>query len=203
MHLHCRPIHFYNKFFLENNGILRTSKAIEYGIDLHTIADMVNAGLLVKEARGIYRLASLPPLSNPDLVQVALRVPQSVICLISALSYYHITTQTPYQIYIAIPQNTKKPRIDYPPIEVVKLTGDAFSSGIQENLIDGVSIRIYNKEKTVADCFKFRNKIGLDIAIEALKDYLREPRRDIEKLIYYARICRVEKILRPYIEASL
>ncbi len=191
------------KIFLENNGILRTSKAKDLGIDEKTLAEMVDAGLLVREAKGIYRLTNLPPLSNPDLVQVSLRVPQGVICLISALSFHQMTTQTPYKIYIAIPQNTKKPRIDYPPIEVVKPGGDAYSAGIQEWRLDGVLVRIYNKEKTVADCFKFRNKIGQDIAIEALKHYLRYDGKDVEKLLNYARIDRVEKVMRPYIEAIL
>ncbi len=133
------------KIFLENNGILRTSKAKDLGIDEKTLAEMVDAGLLVREAKGIYRLTNLPPLSNPDLVQVSLRVPQGVICLISALSFHQMTTQTPYKIYIAIPQNTKKPRIDYPPIEVVKPGGDAYSAGIQEWRLDGVLVRIYNR----------------------------------------------------------
>ncbi len=191
------------KIFLDNDGILRASKAKRSGIDLHTIADMVDAGLLVKEARGIYRLSNLSPLSNPDLVQIALRIPHSVICLISALSFYQLTTQTPYKIYIAILKNTTKPYIEYPPIDVVKLSDEVYSAGIQEHFLDGVLVRIYNKEKTVADCFKFRNKIGLDIAIEALKQYLHEDGRDIEKLLNYARIDRVEKILTPYIEAII
>jgi len=191
------------KLFLENGGILRASKVKKFGIDLHTIADMVGVGLLVKEARGIYRLSNLPPLSNPDLVQITLRIPQSVICLISALSFHQLTSQTPYKIYIAILQNTTKPYIEYPPIDVVKLSGDVYSAGIQEYLLDGVIVRIYNKEKTIADCFKFRNKIGLDIAIEALKQYLHEDGRDVEKLLNYARVDRVEKILTPYIEAIL
>jgi predicted transcriptional regulator of viral defense system len=189
------------KIFQENNGVLRTSQAIKKGIDSKTLYEMVDAGILKKEGRGIYRLANLPPLSNPDLVQIALRVPNSVICLISALSFHDLTTQTPYKIYIAIPKNSKKPQIDYPPIEAVKLSEQAYCSGIDVHNIDGIDVKIYDKEKTVADCFKFRNKIGQDIAIEALKDYLGKPGRDIEKLLHYARIDRVEKVIRPYIEA--
>jgi predicted transcriptional regulator of viral defense system len=191
------------KLFIENNGILRASKAKKLGIHPNTLREMVDIGLLVKEAKGIYRIASLPPLSNPDLVQVSLRVPHSVICLISALSFHQMTTQMPYKIYISIPQNTKRPHIDYPPIEVIKQSGKAYSTGIIEYELEGVLVRIYNKEKTVADCFKFRNKIGQDIAIEALKNYLHENRRDIEKLLYFAKIDRVEKVITPYIEAVI
>ena len=189
--------------FRENDGILRTSKAKKLGIVEKTLTEMVAAGLLIREARGIYRLTDLPPLSYPDLIQVSLRVPQGIICLISALSYHQMTTQTPYKIYIAIPQNTKKPRIDYPPIEVIKPSGAVYTAGVQEHLLDGVLVRIYDKEKTIADCFKFRNKIGLDIAIESLKHYMHESGRDIEKLLQYARINRVEKVIRPYIEAMI
>jgi len=191
------------KIFQKNNGILRTSKAQKLGVDTKTLAEMVEAGLLIKEARGIYRITNLPPLSNPDLVQVSLRVPHGVICLISALSFHQVTTQTPYKIYIAIPKYAKPPTLDYPPLEVVNLGGNSYSAGIQEYYLDGVLVRIYNKEKTVADCFKFRKKIGQDIAIEALKQYLHEKGRNIEKLLYFARIDRVEKVMTPYIEAMI
>jgi predicted transcriptional regulator of viral defense system len=191
------------KIFQNHNGILRTSQAKKLGIDPKTLREMVDADILKKEGRGIYRLANLPSLSNPDLIQVALRIPQSVVCLISALSFHNLTTQIPYKIYIAILQNTKKPRFDYPPIDVVKLSKKIYSAGIEEHELDGVIVRIYNKEKTVADCFKFRNKIGQDIAIEALKEYIHLSDSDIEKLLYYARIDKVEKVIRPYIEATV
>jgi predicted transcriptional regulator of viral defense system len=196
-------IKHWEKIFQQNNGILRTAQAKKLGIDPKILARMTEAGILKKEGRGIYRLANLPPLSNPDLVNVALRVPSAVFCLISALSFHNLTTQLPYKIYIAIPQGTKKPKIDYPPIDVVKLSEEAFTSGIEEHTIDGVCIRVYNKEKTVADCFKFRNKIGTDIAIEAVKDYLRNSDANLEKLLHFARINRVEAVIRPYIEAVL
>ena len=191
------------KVFQQNNDILRAAQAKKMGIDPKILARMAEAGILVKESRGIYRLANLPPLSNPDLVQVTLRVPHSVVCLISALFFHKLTTQLPYKIYIAIPQGIKKPKIDYPPIDVIKLSEKAFTEGIEEHTIDGVNVRVYSKEKTVADCFKFRNKIGSDIAIEAVKDYLSEPDVNLEKLLHYAKIDRVEKIIRPYIEALL
>jgi len=191
------------EIFKQNRGILRAAQGKKLGIDPKILARMTEAGRLVREGRGIYRLANLSPLSSPDLVQVALRVPSAVFCLISALSFHNLTTQIPYKIYIAIPQGTKKPRIDYPPIDVVKLSEEAYKAGIEEHIIDGIKICIYSKEKTVADCFKFRNKIGLDIAIEAAKDYLRDPDVDLEKLLYFSKINRVETVIRPYIEALL
>jgi predicted transcriptional regulator of viral defense system len=189
--------------FRKHNGILRTGQAKKLGIHQPTLVQMCEEGLLVKEARGLYRLTDLPPLSNPDIVQVAIRVPNSVICLISALNFHQLTTQIPYRIYIALPQKTKSPRIDYPPLDIVYLSKKPYFAGIEEHILDGVSVRIYGKEKTIADCFKFRNKIGLDIALEALKDYLRQPNRNIQDLLAYARINRVEKIIRPYLQAAI
>ena len=189
--------------FRKHNGILRTGQAKKLGIDQPILIQMCEEGLLVKEARGLYRLAELPPLSNPDIVQVAMRVPNSVICLISALNFHQLTTQIPYRIYIAVPQKNKTPRIDYPPLDIVYLSKKPYFAGIEEHILDGVSVRIYSREKTIADCFKFRKKIGLDIALEALKDYLRQPNRDIQGILNYARIDRVAKIMRPYLQAAL
>lgn len=189
--------------FNQNNGILRTGKAKKLGINEVILVQMCEEGLLIKESRGIYRLANLPPLSNPDFVQIAMRVPHSVICLISALNYHQLTTQIPYKVYIALPRNMKAPRIEYPPLDIVYLSHKPYSAGVEEINLDEVPVRIYDREKTVADCFKFRNKIGLDIALEALKDYMHQPNRDIQKILKYARINRVEKTMTPYIQAIL
>jgi len=189
--------------FQAHNGILKTSQAKKLGVDPKTLVEMVDAGHLVKESRGIYRLADLPPLSDPDLVLIALRVPNCVICLISALRFHNLTSQLPHKVFIAIPQGTKKPRIEYPPIEVIKPIQKIYQAGIETHKIDGVAVRIYNREKTVADCFKYRNKIGLDIGLEALKDYFQQPSCDVEKLFDYAGINRVENVMRPYVEAII
>lgn len=189
--------------FNTNNGILKMAQADKLGVDSKTLLEMTDAGLLVKESRGVYRLANMPPLSNPDLVQVAMRVPAGVVCLISALAFHNLTTQIPHKVYIALPTDVKKPRIDYPPIEVIWLSEKTYSSGMEEHTIDGVKVRIYNREKTVADCFRFRNKIGQDIALEALKEYLRRPDRNIEHLLNYARINRVHNVMMPYLKAAL
>jgi len=191
------------KIFHQKKGFLRTSQAQDLGITRPMLASMCKAGLLVKESRGLYRLADLAPISNPDLVQVSLRVPECVICLISALNFHNLTTQIPYKVYIALPRDKKAPRLAYPPLEIVHLSKEIYQAGIEEHILDNVLIRIFSREKTVADCFKFRNKIGEDIALEALKDYLRQPERNLDLLQYYAHIDRVEKTIIPYIKAAL
>lgn len=191
------------KIFRENKGILRTGEAKKLGIDEPILVQMCSAGLLVKESRGLYRLADLPSLSNPDLVQIATKVPKAVICLISALNYHQLTTQIPYKVYIALPRDIKAPRIDYPPMDIVYLSETPYATGIEEHILDGVTVRIYSREKTIADCFKFHNKIGMDIAIEALKDYLHQSDRNLGELLRCARVDRVEKTVQPYIKAAL
>jgi predicted transcriptional regulator of viral defense system len=191
----------YKQIFLENNGILRASKAIKLGIPKHIIYLMLQDGELVKETRGLYRLTDIPPLGNPDLMQVSYLIPKAVICLVSALYFYNLTTQIPYQVSIALDRHMKKPRIQFPPLKVYYFSRNIFSVGIQEHVIDGVKVKIYNREKTIADCFKYRNSIGKDVAIEALKDYLRSPNSNANQVFEYARINKAEKIIRPYLES--
>jgi len=191
------------KIFRENKGILRTGEAKKLGINEAILVQMHSVGLLIKESRGLYRLADLSPLSNPDLVEIAIKVPKAVICLISALNYHQLTTQIPYNVYVALPRDTKAPRIDYPPMDIVYLSETPYATGIEEHRLDGVTVRIYSREKTIADCFKFHNKIGMDIVIEALKDYLHQPDRNLGELLRCARVDRVEKTMQPYIKAAL
>ena len=187
--------------FREYNGILKSSQAKALGIDPKTIAEMQEAGLVNRISRGLYRLAEYPPLAYPDLVVVASRVPKAVVCLISALAFHNLTTQVPHKVYIALPQSIRRPRIKYPQLDVIWLSEESYHGGIEEHLLDGVSVPVYGQAKTVADCFKFRGKVGKDVAIEALKDYVQLPGADIEELLQYARINRVERIMRPYLEA--
>jgi predicted transcriptional regulator of viral defense system len=193
----------YKKVFEKHNGTLRVSQAVRLGVPEHIVYEMIEQGELVKEARGIYRLSDSDPLSNPDLVQVSLLVPKAVICLISALYFYELTTQIPHSIYIALPQNTGKPRLKYPPLEVFWVTNSLHSIGVETHVLDGVKVKIYNREKTVADCFKFRKRIGEEIALEALKDYVKQPKLDVHKLLQYAKINRVEKRIMPYLKSLL
>lgn len=187
----------------QHNGIIRTKEAINAGIHSRTIYKLRDEGVIEEISRGIFRLANTKPISNPDIVTVALRIPNAVICLISALSYYNITTQIPHMIFIALSKGSETPRINYPPVSIHRFSEDSFSKGIQEHDIDGIKVKIYSPEKTIIDCFKFRNKIGMDIAIEALKLYKTKYKFDINILLEYARICRVENIIRPYLEATI
>lgn len=192
-----------HKIFRDHRGILRTAQAKQLGIAETTLARMLAAGLVVKESRGLYRLSSTAPFDNPDFIQVSLRVPAAVICLVSALAFHNLTTQIPHRVYVALPKQTKRPRLEYPPLDIVWLTEKPYRAGIEEHLLEDVPVRIYSQEKTVADCFKFRNKVGEDVALEALQDYLRSPGANIEDLLSCARIDRVEKIMVPFIRASL
>ncbi len=189
------------KIFQDHHGILRTQQAIHLGIAPRTLYEMRDAGLIQRESRGLYRLADAEPGSNTDLVQVALRIPKGVICLISALSFHELTTQIPHQVYVALPTDAEKPRLEYPPLRLFWLSQKAYSAGIEKHELDGIPVKIYGIEKTIADCFKFRNKTGLDVALEALRDYRRREDFNIGTQLHYARVDRVERIIKPYLEA--
>jgi len=193
----------FKKVFEKHNGLLRVSDAVQLGVPEHIVYEMFQQGHLVKEARGLYRLADSEPLGNPDLVQVSLLVPKGVICLISALYFYEITTQIPHSVYVALPQNAGRPHIAYPPLEVFWVTTSLHSVGVDEHVLDGVRVKIYNREKTIADCFKFRKRIGEEIALEALKDYVNQPNMNVHGLLEYAKINRVEKLMVPYLKSLL
>lgn len=193
------------EIFRQHGGILRMSEALQAGITRRTLYSMHDAGLLERLSRGVYRLTSLPGLEAPDLVAVATRVPNGVVCLISALAFHDLTTQVPHAVDLAIPRGAEKPRIDYPPVNIYWFSSDAFSSGIETPTIGptmgGRQIRVYGAEKSIADAFKYRNKIGIEVALEALRTWRSRRRSKIEQLIGYARVCRVERIMRPYLEA--
>lgn len=188
--------------FRESGGQLRMSEAVERGISRYMLYSLRDKGIIEPISRGVYRLADLPPISNPDLVAIALRYPNAVICLISALSFHAITTQIPHEVSLAIRRDTRSPSTDYPPLQVHQFTEESYKSGIEVHIIDGAKVQVYSPEKTLADCFKFRNKIGMDVVLEALKLYRSRMKLDSKKLLQYARICRVEQIMRPYLEAS-
>lgn len=189
--------------FKKQGGMLRMADAVRLGIHRNTLYRMVDEKLIERISRGLYRLTDAEPLGNPDLVAVTAKVPDGVICLISALAFHNLTTQIPHEVYVAISRNSEPPRIDYPPVRSFRFSGKAFSEGIERPLVDGIRIPIYNREKTIADCFKFRNQIGLDTAMEAIKFYKDQPKRNVGSLIKYATVCRVSKIIRPYLEAIL
>jgi predicted transcriptional regulator of viral defense system len=162
---------------------------------------MRDEGVLTQLARGTYRLASLPELGEPDLVAVAKRIPSGVICLISALSFHDLTTQIPHAVDVAVGRGAEVPRIEYPPVRLYWFSGEALTRGIETPAVDGQKVRIYSAEKSIADAFKYRNKIGMDVAIEALRNWSARRGRKLQRLLEFARICRVERVVRPYLEA--
>lgn len=189
--------------FRQNNGLLRTSQALKLGIPSGTLYAMRDAGLLVQENRGIFRLEEQPPIGNPDLVQVALLVPKAVICLISALDFHTLTTQIPHRIYITLPMDVKRPRLEYPALEVIWRREVPYSAGIEQQVLDGVPVRIYNREKTIADCLCYENRVGRDVVLEALKEYRRQKKVNVDALMQYARINKVTQRMQAYLEILL
>ncbi|HLB56362.1 MAG TPA: type IV toxin-antitoxin system AbiEi family antitoxin domain-containing protein [Coxiellaceae bacterium] len=182
---------------------IRTSDLKEKDIPYSVLARMVSAGLLQKVSRGLYRQSNTQMSEKEEMVNIALRVPQAIFCLFTALQFHELTTQLPREIWIAMPQGSHKPKIDYPPLQMIQLTKKIYDVGIDTVIVDQVPIRIYNPAKTVVDCFKFRNKIGLDVALEALKDALHQKKVTSDELYYFAKIERVVKIILPYMEAML
>lgn len=189
--------------FKRNMGLMRTSQALESGIHPSILYLMRDEGILELISRGVFRLSDFPPLGNPDLVIVAARIPQGVICLISALAFHDITTQIPHEVHVALKRGAEEPRLEYPPIRTYRFISNAYSEGVENHQMDGINVRIFCVEKTLADCFKFRNKIGLDTAIEAVRLYRERKKVKVDELLYYASICRVDKVMRPYLEAII
>ena len=198
-----KPIHTAEEIFKRNGGMMSTKEAISAGIHPRTLYLMRDSGVVEQVSRGIFRLSSLPPLSNPDLVTVNTRIPKGVVCLISALAFHDLTVEIPHEVHIALEPGTERPRIDYPPVRVFWFSGKAYSEGIERHNLDGVKVPIYSAAKTIADCCKFRNKIGLDVALDALKMYRNRSDFDLRELLEYARIRRVEKTMTPYLETLL
>lgn len=191
------------RLFRDRGGMLRMSEAVRAGVHRRTLYALRDEGVLEQLGRGLYRLADAPPLEQPDLVAVARRAPKGVVCLISALAFHELTTQIPHEVYLAVPRDAEPPRIDHPPVRVFRVAPKAFEEGIETYTVDGVRVRVYSREKTLADCFKYRNTIGLDTAVEALRRYRESGRVNVEALMRAARACRVEKVIRPYLEAVL
>jgi predicted transcriptional regulator of viral defense system len=189
--------------FAEHGGVLRTKEALELGVHPRTLYALRDAGELERLSRGLYRLADLPPLAHPDLVVVARSYPDAVICLISALDFHDLTTQIPHVVDVAIERGATRPSLDYPPLRVFHFSGEAWSEGVEVHELDGAEVRVYGPAKSVADAFKYRHKLGLDLALEALELYRKRPDFDVGELLRHARICRVEKVMRPYLEALL
>jgi predicted transcriptional regulator of viral defense system len=177
------------------------SEALRLGVSRKTLYAMRDVGVVQPLSRGLFRLAALEPLGHPDLVTVAARVPQGVLCLISALAFHELTTQVPHAVDVALERGMRKPRLDYPPTRFFWFSGPAFHEGIETHRLDDVPVRIYDPEKTVTDCFRYRNQIGMDVVLESLRLWRERRRKKLDALLKYARVRHVERAMRPYIEA--
>jgi predicted transcriptional regulator of viral defense system len=177
--------------FKSSGGQLRMSEALEKGLSRYMLYKLKERNII-----------ELPSIGNPDLVTVSLRIPKAVICLVSALSWHELTTQIPHAVSIALPRNTNTPVLDYPIVSVHRFSEVSYSSGIEKHRVDSIMVRIYCAEKTIADCFKYRNQLGMDLFLEALKKYSLRKKRDYDGILRYAQINRVENLIRPYLEVS-
>lgn len=186
---------------MKKEGILRPRDLKLYGISNTELARMHNQGLVKRVGRGLYVLPEAKLTEHHTLATAGKRVPHGVICLLSALQFHHLTTQAPFEVWLAIDKTVRYPKVDYPPLRIVRFSGSALKEGVEEHQIEGVTVNIYSVAKTVADCFKYRNKIGLDVAIEALRECRRGQVCSHDDLWFYAKICRVANVMRPYLEA--
>jgi predicted transcriptional regulator of viral defense system len=187
--------------YVRQNGIVRPRDIEAIGVPREYLLRLHHQGRLNRTGRGIYTLLDASVTERHSYAEVAKRVPEAILCLLSALAFHEITTQNPASIWIALGKGTRTPAIASPSLRVIRLTGPSLSEGIEIHSVEGVSVRVYSTAKTVADCFKFRNKIGLDVAIEALKDSLRQKKATMNEIYRYAKICRVSNVIRPYMEA--
>lgn len=182
-------------------GLVRARDLTGEQIPRATLSRLVESGRLTQVSRGLYALPGQSKSEQHQLAEVAIRSPQGVFCLLTALRFHQLTTQAPHEIWLAIPNKAHPPKLDYPPLRIVRFSGPAQAEGVEEHTVDGVTVRVYSVGKTVADCFKYRNKIGLDVALEALRECRREKRATNYELWRYAKVCRVADVMRPYMES--
>lgn len=182
-------------------GVFRARDLAAHGIPREYLRRLESQGFLVRESRGLYRVREAPVTEHHSLAAICKKVHHGVVCLLSALRFHELTTQAPFEVWLAIDRKARRPKAEDLPLRLVRFSGPALRQGIEEHSIEGVRVRVYNPAKTVADCFKYRNKIGLDVAIEALRDYRRQRHANLNNLWRYAKICRVAAVMRPYLEA--
>ncbi len=186
---------------IEQQGLARPKDLEARGISRAQLSRLVKAGLVIRQARGIYVAAGYEPTAQHTLAQVAKRVPEAVFCLLTALRLHGLTTQSPAEVWIALPEKARRPRLDYPRLRIARFSAAALTEGIDRHRIEGVTVRVTSPAKTVADCFKYRNKVGVDVAVEALRDFNRRHRGKASELARFARICRVSRVMQPYLDA--
>lgn len=185
----------------KRHGVVRPRDLEKEGIAREHLLRLYRKGILDRVARGVYVLAEAPVTEHHSLAVAAKQVPSGIVCLLSALRFHGLTSQDPHQVWIAIHVKSRRPRVSWPPLRIVRSSGRALSEGVKEHVIEHVPVRVYCIAKTIADCFKYRNKIGIDIAIEALREAISGRRASVDEINHFARICRVERVIRPYLEA--
>ena len=182
-------------------GLVRSGELVARGVSRAQLARLLRSGMVVREARGVYAAADHELTAHHTLAHVAKRVPDSVFCLLTALRFHGLTTQNPFEVWIALAPNARRPRLDYPRLRVARFSGAALTEGVETHRVESVTLRVYCPAKTVADCFKYRNKVGIDVAVEALRDFSRKHRGGATDLARYARICRVSRVMQPYLDS--
>lgn len=188
---------------VKKHGILRPRDLDAHGIPREYLRQLYEVGELERTGRGLYVLSDSEVTENHSFAQAAKRIPRGVISLLSALRFHELTTQLPFEVWMTIEVKAWTPKVDNPRMHFIRASGKAFTEGVQTHWIEGVSVRIYDPGKTVADCFKYRNKVGLDVAIEALRDCISQRKSTIDQLWKYAGVCRVANIMKPYMEAMV
>ena len=184
-----------------NRGLLHARDIATIKAPTVVLTRLVRAGKLERAARGVYALAGNQGSAQRTLAEVTLRAPRGVICLLTALRVHEIGTQSPFEVWLALPPGVAAPQFEFTQVRIVRLSGDSLTAGIDRIKIDGVSVPVFSPAKTISDCFKFRNKIGLDIALEALREGWRERKASMDELSHYAKVNRVDNVMRPYLEA--
>jgi predicted transcriptional regulator of viral defense system len=182
-------------------GIVRPVDLEERGISRGILYRLVRDGLVERQTRGIYVAIQHPFSAEHSLAHVAKRVPAAVFCLLTALRFHELTTQNPAEVWIALPEKARKPRLEYPRIRIARFSLTSLNDGVETHHMEWVKIRVYGASKTVADCFKYRNKLGIDVAVEALRDYLRNYRGQMDELAHFAGVCRVSRVMQPYLDS--
>ena len=184
-------------------GAFKAKDVVNKGIPREYLKRLEDKGKLIRSARGVYTSVDAEFTENHSLVEATQRKPGGVICLLSALSFYELTTQAPFEVWMAIGQNTHAPKDNLLPLRVVYMSDRSLGAGIDEHQLEGVTVSVYSLAKTIADCFKYRHKVGLDVALEALQECLRERRCSFDEIWHYAEICRVRSVMRPYLNCAL
>ena len=182
-------------------GLARPAELEAQGVSRPLLYGLVRQGHVERLERGIYVVSEHPTTARHTLAQVAKRVPGGVFCLLTALRFHGLTTQSPAEVWIALSEKARRPRLDYPRLRVARFSGAALTDGIETHRVEKVEVRVYSAAKTVADCFKYRNKVGIDVAVEALRDFSRQHRGGMTSLARFARICRVTRVMQPYLDA--